>query len=118
VSNKVAGRERIRLNTSDAAARGIASGDVVRVHNERGACFAGAEVTDDVRRGVAAMATGAWFDVESVGVERHGNPNVLTLDIGTSRLTQGSSALSALVEVERCDGAVPETKAFEAPLLR
>jgi biotin/methionine sulfoxide reductase len=64
------------------------------------------------------MATGAWFDVDSEGVERHGNPNVLTLDIGTSRLTQGSSALSALVEVERFAGSVPEMKAFAAPALR
>jgi biotin/methionine sulfoxide reductase len=32
------------------------------------------------------MATGAWFDPpeEAGGPERHGNPNVLTLDIGTS----------------------------------
>jgi biotin/methionine sulfoxide reductase len=30
---------------------------------------------------------------------------VLTFDVGTSRLTQGPSALSALVEVERWDRA-------------
>ena len=116
-SNKIRGRERIRLNTMDATARGIATGDVVRVHNERGACLAGAEVSDDIRPGVVAMATGAWFDADGDRIERHGNPNVLTLDVGTSRLTQGCSALSALVEVERCDGATPETKAFEVPVL-
>ena len=54
---------------------------------------------------VAIMATGAWFDpaLAAGEPERHGNPNVLTLDIGTSRLTQGPSALSALVEIERWD---------------
>jgi biotin/methionine sulfoxide reductase len=118
ISHKVGGRERIRLNTFDANARGIVSGDTVRVHNDRGACIAGAEVSDDIRPGVVAMATGAWFDADGDSIERHGNPNVLTLDTGTSRLTQGSSALSALVEVERCDRDVPVTKAFEVPVLR
>ncbi len=68
---------------------------------------------------VAVMATGAWFDpAEAAGApERHGNPNVLTLDTGTSRLTQGPSALSALVEVERWTGAVAPVQAFTKPLL-
>ena len=49
------------------------------------------------------MATGAWFDpgfgAERLQVEQSGNPNVLTLDIGTSPLTQGPNAMSCLVEV-------------------
>lgn len=49
------------------------------------------------------MATGAWFDPGFGGtqhkIEQSGNPNVLTLDIGTSRLTQGPNAMSCLVEV-------------------
>ena len=51
------------------------------------------------------------------GPERHGNPNVLTLDVGTSRLTQGPSALSALVQIERWTGAVSPVHAFTPPLL-
>jgi hypothetical protein len=46
----------------DAAARDIASGDVVRIYNGRGACLAGAVVTDAIRPGVIQLATGAWFD--------------------------------------------------------
>ena len=38
-------------------------------------------------------------------LDRHGNPNVLTLDKGTSRLAQGPIAQTALVELERYDGA-------------
>ncbi|MNE96441.1 Trimethylamine-N-oxide reductase 1 precursor [compost metagenome] len=49
------------------------------------------------------MATGAWFDpgfgAQRLAVEQSGNPNVLTLDIGTSPLTQGPNAMSCLVEV-------------------
>jgi len=63
------------------------------------------------------MATGAWFDPDGDALERHGNPNVLTLDIGTSRLTQGPSALSVLVEVERCNDVAPPVRAFELPAI-
>ena len=115
--DKVGGREKICVNPDDAAKRGIKSGDTVRVYNERGACLAGAEVTPDVRSGVVVMATGAWFDPGVDALERHGNPNVLTLDVGTSRLSQGPSALSVLVEVERCAAGVPAVKAFELPAI-
>jgi len=64
---------------------------------------------------VLVMSTGAWFD-PGKDVERHGNPNVLTLDIGTSQLSQGTSALSVLVEIEAWTGPVPELRAYESPL--
>jgi biotin/methionine sulfoxide reductase len=66
---------------------------------------------------VVIMATGAWFDPSNAGddLERHGNPNVLTLDTGTSRLTQGSSALSALVDIERWDEPLPPVQVWDAP---
>jgi len=116
---KVAGREPIRINPADAAPRGIGDGDVVRVFNGRGACLAGAIVDPDVMPGVAVMATGAWFDPSDAPgePERHGNPNVLTLDIGTSALAQGSSALTALVEIERWNSAAPVVRAFDPPEL-
>jgi biotin/methionine sulfoxide reductase len=42
---------------------------------------------------------------------------VLTLDIGTSRLAQGSSALTALIEIERYDAPAPPVRAFTPPVL-
>jgi biotin/methionine sulfoxide reductase len=67
---------------------------------------------------VIAMATGAWFDPDQTGgPERHGNPNVLTLDIGTSRLAQGPSALSVLVEVERYAEMPGEVEAWTPPAI-
>jgi biotin/methionine sulfoxide reductase len=116
---KVADREPVCLNPEDAAPRGIASGDVVRVYNGRGACLAGAVVTDAVRPGVVQLSTGAWFDpldpAEIGSLDKHGNPNVLTLDKGTSKLAQCCSAQTALVEVERFDGAAPPVTAFSLP---
>ena len=100
-AGKVAGREAVWLNPADAAARGLGDGDAVRVFNARGACLAGLRISDGIAPGVAVMATGAWFDPdpEEGRPERSGNPNVLTLDIGTSALTQGANAMSCLVEV-------------------
>lgn len=118
-ATKIAGREPIRLNPGDAAHRGIKDGDLVRVFNDRGACLAGAAIDEGVMPRVAVMATGAWFDPsdEPDAPERHGNPNVLTLDLGTSRLTQGPSALSLLVEIERWTGATLPMQAFTKPPL-
>tara|TARA_B100000676_G_scaffold81471_1_gene81500 strand:- start:2428 stop:4752 length:2325 start_codon:yes stop_codon:yes gene_type:complete len=116
---KVAGREAVWLNPRDAALRGIRDGDVVRLFNDRGTCLAGARLTDDVRMGVVRLATGAWYDPDTPGEPvtlcRHGNPNVLTKDIGTSKLAQGPSAQTCLIEVEPWRGAVPEVKSFVPP---
>jgi biotin/methionine sulfoxide reductase len=116
-SGKVGGREAVRINPADAAARGIADGDIVRVFNDRGACLAGVIIDDGVLPQVAVMATGAWMDLSDGEPERGGNPNVLTLDVGTSRLSQGSSALSALVEIERWTGADLPVRVLAQPLL-
>ncbi len=118
---KVSGREPIIIHHLDAAARNISDGDVVRVFNDRGACLAGVVLSEDILSGTVTIATGAWFDpVEwdsQNHLDKHGNPNVLTLDVGTSRLAQGTSAQSTLVEVERFDGEVPEMSAFCRPVI-
>ncbi|HLJ61518.1 MAG TPA: molybdopterin guanine dinucleotide-containing S/N-oxide reductase [bacterium] len=116
---KVKGREPIRMHPADAASRGIAAGDVVRVFNDRGGCLAGAVVSEDVRRGVVQLSTGAWYDpLDPAGDEWmcvHGNPNVLTLDKGTSRLAQGCTGQQTLVEVERWNRPVPPIKVLDPP---
>ncbi|WUV05860.1 hypothetical protein OG738_29165 [Amycolatopsis sp. NBC_01488] len=50
-AGKVAGREAIRLKPHDAVARGITTGDLVRVFNTCGACLASAVVDDATRPG-------------------------------------------------------------------
>ncbi|MDP9259703.1 MAG: molybdopterin-dependent oxidoreductase [Actinomycetota bacterium] len=119
--SKVRGREPIRLHPDDARARGIAEGDVVRVFNDRGSCLAGAVLDANLRRSVVQLSTGAWWDPVSPGdpsaLDRHGNPNVLTLDKGTSRLAQGPIAQTTLVELERFDGPLPPVEAFTPPEL-
>jgi biotin/methionine sulfoxide reductase len=115
--SKVADREPVWLHPDDATVRRIANGDVVRIYNDRGACLAGAVVTEIIRPGVIQLATGAWFDpldpAEIGSLDKHGNPNVLTLDKGTSKLAQCSIAQTTLVEVERYEGEPPPITAFE-----
>lgn len=120
--SKIKGREPIRIHPADAAARGILGGDVVRVFNDRGQCLAGAVLSDSLRPGVVQLATGAWYDPLDPAVpnslDKHGNPNMLTADCGTSRLSQGCSAQSCLVQIERYDGDLPPITAFTPPVIR
>ncbi len=65
------------------------------------------------------LSCGAWYDPASEAIDAacaHGNANVLTRDHGTSRLGQGPSSATSLVEVERCT-APPPVKAFAPPLV-
>lgn len=121
LESKVSGREPCRINPDDAAERGIISGDVIRVYNGRGSCLAGALLSDQLRRGVVQLSTGAWYEALEPGVpgsmDVHGNPNVLTADHGTSRLGQGPSAHSALVEVEKFEGPLPKVTVLTIPPL-
>ncbi len=117
-SRKVSGREPILINAIDAAARGIVDGDIVSVRNDRGRCLAGAVVTDDIREHVTFLWTGAWYDPDFASddhYDRHGNPNVLSHDMRTSKLSQGPASHSVLVEIEKFDGEVPKVMAFEPP---
>ena len=121
-SNKIKERARLGMSPQDAASRGVANGDVVRVFNARGSILAGAAVDAGVRPGVLQMSTGAWFDPLVPGtigsLDKHGNPNVLTPDIGTSSLAQGPSPNTCLVQVERFGGELPPITCFHPPELK
>lgn len=112
---KVSGREIVRINPEDAAARKISEGDIVRLFNDRGACLAAVALTEGIRPGVVELPTGAWFDPAGESLEIHGNPNVLTRDAGTSKLAQGPTAHSCLIEVEKYAGELPDLTVFRQP---
>jgi biotin/methionine sulfoxide reductase len=114
-AGKVRDREVMRIHPEDAAARGIAEGDAVRLFNGRGACFAIAGLDDGVMRGVVLLPTGATYDPDGTS-DRNSNPNVLTRDVGTSELGQGCAAQSCLVEVERFDGDLPALRVNRPPV--
>ncbi|MDT5066021.1 MAG: biotin/methionine sulfoxide reductase [Mycobacterium sp.] len=118
-NSKVAGREPIRIHPDDAAERNLADGDVVRVFNERGACLAGVVIDDRLRRSVVQLSTGAWYDPEDPGNPDalcvHGNPNVLTADVGTSSLAKGCTGAHVLVDIVKHTGPLPPVRAHQPP---
>jgi anaerobic selenocysteine-containing dehydrogenase len=54
------GRPSLEINPADAEALGIADGQVVRVHNERGTVLLHAELTEGVRPGTVVSPKGKW----------------------------------------------------------
>ena len=119
---KVEGRSFVtggHTYASDVRRDGMLHGKVLRPP-AYGATLAALDASKaEAMPGVVVMATGAWFDpADAAGEpERHGNPNVLTLDIGTSPLAQGTSALTAQVEIERWDQPVPAVRVFTPPIV-
>jgi biotin/methionine sulfoxide reductase len=119
LKSKIKDREPVRIHPQDAAARGIGDGDIVRLYNDRGACLAGAVLSEALRPGVVQLSTGAWYDPEDPTEDKplcvHGNPNVLTRDAGTSKLAQGCTGQLTIIEIECFDGPLPPVKAFDPP---
>lgn len=119
LASKRQGREVCTLHPDAAMARGIKDGDIVRIFNEIGACLASASLSEGILPTVMQLPTGAWYDptLDDQGrpICAHGNPNVLTRDIGTSSLAQGCSGQLTTVQVERYDGALPPIRAFDPP---
>ena len=116
-NDKIAGREPVLINSRDAEKRGIKSGDIVVLCNERGSVLAGADITDAVMSGVVVLSTGAWFDPDDeISLDRHGNPNVLTKDVGTSSLAQGPTSHTTLVEVKKAKKEIiKDVQIFNSP---
>ncbi|MFT7585022.1 MAG: biotin/methionine sulfoxide reductase [Cellvibrionaceae bacterium] len=91
----------VTMNLADAERRGISDKDLVQVFNGRGKCLARADLSTNIRPGVIALSTGAWYSLDEDGTDVHGNPNVLTRDVGTSKLGQGTSAHTTLVDIRK-----------------
>ena len=119
--SKINGREPMTMNPVDAGVRKIQTGDIVRIFNDRGSCLAGVNLSENVMPGVIQLATGAWFDPTVPGqigaLCKHGNPNVLTMDRGTSSLAQGPTAHSTLVQVEKFNDDIPDVTAHLPPAI-
>ncbi|MEO0485810.1 MAG: molybdopterin-dependent oxidoreductase [Pseudomonadota bacterium] len=115
-ASKIAGREPVLIHPGDAAARGIAEGDVVELRSARGACLAGAQVTEDIAPGCVFLATGAWYTPDAEGRCLHGNPNALTHDLRTSEWSQSPAAHSCRVTLSRWmgDQSAPEVHMAQA----
>jgi molybdopterin guanine dinucleotide-containing S/N-oxide reductase-like protein len=94
--------EPVWIHPSEAAKRGIKTGDIVKVYNERGVVLGGAYVTERVRPGIAYMDHGSRVDPIIPGkLDRGGAINLITPAKTISPNTQGQVGSAFLVEVEK-----------------
>lgn len=94
--------EPVWLNPQEAEKRGIKSGDIVKVYNERGIVLGGAYVTERVRTQVAYMDHGSRCDWIKMGeIDRGGAPNLISPIGTTSKNASGQATSGYLVEVEK-----------------
>ncbi|QIM67298.1 trimethylamine N-oxide reductase I catalytic subunit [Mannheimia granulomatis] len=115
----VKGREPLYLNPQDAAKLGIQDGDLVRVFNDRGQAIVGAVLSDNFPRGIVRLQEGAWYSPldEKIGaIDTYGDPNTMTLDIGSSKLAQAVSANTCLVNIEKFIGEAPAPNGFNGAI--
>ena len=115
---KVKQREMLKINPLDAKQRNLKNRDIVEVFNDRGACLAGIKISDEVMKGIVYLPVGAWYNPhKNENFCIHGNPNVLTDDIGCSSLSQGPSAHSTLVEIKKWKKDLPKISVFNLPVI-
>ena len=101
--------QRVFLNPIDAAARGVADGDEVRVFNARGAVRLRCRVTPRILPGVIDIPQGAWWTPDEAGVDRRGNVNVLTSERWTP-LAFGTAQHTAMAQLAKAEGAGPQDR--------
>jgi len=97
----------IRVNTQDAASRGIADGDLVRAFNDRGSVILATRVTERLRPGTVHSYE-SCADYRPLGTpgespDTAGCVNILTPKRYITPTSPGQACNSCLVEVERWD---------------
>jgi anaerobic selenocysteine-containing dehydrogenase len=90
------GAPTLALHPVDAAARGIADGDPVRIHNDRGSFQARAEVTDRARPGVVVAASIWWKKLAPGGANANAVTSQALTDFG-----RAATFYDCLVEVAK-----------------
>ncbi len=99
----------MRLNSVDAAARGIAEGDLIRAFNDRGAVILAAQVTERVAAGHRALLR-VCADYEPQGEPGEspdiaGCVNILTPQaVHHARRRTAMANNSCLIQVEKWEG--------------
>lgn len=91
------GPEILEMNPADAALRGLATGDLVTVHNARGRVALKLQVTDATRPGVVYSPKGTWLETSRTGQTVNA---LIPSDIRTD-IADGACYNETFVEVEK-----------------
>jgi len=70
--------QALSISEVDAAARGIADGDMVRIWNDRGEIHVVARVVKTLMPGVVDLPQGGWYTPDKNGVDTRGAINTIT----------------------------------------
>ncbi|MFI7134980.1 molybdopterin-dependent oxidoreductase [Nonomuraea sp. NPDC050153] len=89
----------VLVNPADAASRGLADGQRVRVHNDGGEFLADVEISDRVAAGVVASPKGRWPKLTPGGA----NPNAVVAE-RDGDMGRGPGFHDNLVEISPCAG--------------
>jgi anaerobic dimethyl sulfoxide reductase subunit A len=92
--------QELWIHPQDAAPRGLSTGDLAVVRNDRGRLVVPVYVTEEIVPGATALAQGAWYQPDETGTDWAGSINVLT-SLDTTPLAKGNGQHTNLVEVER-----------------
>jgi anaerobic selenocysteine-containing dehydrogenase len=99
----------MRLNSKDAAARGIADGDLIRAFNDRASVILVAQLTERVPPGTVhsyeSCADYVPLGIPGESPDRGGCINMLTSSRFITPTSTGQAPNSCLVEVEKWEGA-------------
>ena len=96
--------EPVWINPVDARAHGIATGDVVRIFNDRGWVLGGAYVTERIKPGVVYQDHGARLDPIEVGASDRGGANNLIAPSEVAMKNTNAEVTSGyLVDFEKVD---------------
>lgn len=90
------GEPKLEIHPLDAAARGIAGGERLRIHNDRGAFHARAVVSEKIRPGVVCSPSVWWQKLSPDG----NNANAVTPSVQTD-MGGGPTFYDCLVEVSQ-----------------
>jgi trimethylamine-N-oxide reductase (cytochrome c) len=97
-----------RINSRDAASRGIEENDLIKLFNDRGAVICAAQVTDRVPAGtVHSYESSAIYDPvgePGASADRGGCINQLTPGRMMIKRSHSHAANSCLIQIEKWDG--------------
>lgn len=90
------------ISAADAAEKGVETGDIVRIYNDRASSLRPASVTERLMPGVIALPHGPWVDMDKGGVDHAGAENLFTAAVTTGMGVAGYN--TNLVNFEKYDG--------------
>ncbi|MGL4673459.1 MAG: hypothetical protein ACRCXK_01225, partial [Wohlfahrtiimonas sp.] len=76
-------------------------------------------ISPNFPKGVLRICEGAWYGPlnEEIGsVDTYGDPNTVTMDVGTSDLAHATSANTCIVDIRKYEGTAPNVTSFGGPI--